>query len=136
MGFVSQGCFELTGYYPADLTGQTGIPYNQLIHPADRESTWQVVQAALAVRRPFRHVYRLITATGEEKWVWEQGRGVFGPDDKLLFLEGFITDVTKSKQAEAQLYQRNRELAMLNKIIAVSAAGRRRQPSWKLPAWN
>jgi PAS domain S-box-containing protein len=45
-------------------------------------------------------VYRIQTATGEQKWVWEQGVGVFSDEGDLLTLEGFITDITQRKRAE------------------------------------
>ncbi len=45
-------------------------------------------------------VYRIVTASGEEKWVWQQGVGVFSPDGELQSLEGFISDITERKRAE------------------------------------
>jgi PAS domain-containing protein len=47
--------------------------------------------------------YRLITASGEERWVWEQGRGVPGSCDGVMVLEGYITDITDRVRAEAAL---------------------------------
>ncbi|NEQ45920.1 MAG: PAS domain S-box protein [Leptolyngbya sp. SIOISBB] len=31
--FVSDGCYDLTGYAPSDLLGETAVPFEQLIHP-------------------------------------------------------------------------------------------------------
>lgn len=123
MTFVSEGCIKLTGYRPSELIDNSKISYGQLIHPDDRESIWDQVQAALQNQAAFQYVYRLVTATGQQKWVWEQGRGIFSSEGQLLFLEGFITDITEQKQAEEEIHYRNRELDMLNKIIASSAAG-------------
>lgn len=50
-------------------------------------------------------VYRIRPARGPEKWVWEQGRGVFSPSGDLQWLEGFITDVTEAKQAEENAHR-------------------------------
>ena len=38
------------------------------------------------------------TAGGEEKWVWEQGIGIFSEDGELEALEGFITDISENKK--------------------------------------
>ena len=103
MEFVSRGCSELTGYQPADLVNNSRIAYAELIHPDDQEPVWNDVQAAVAQKEPFRLVYRIVTATGGQKWVWEQGRGVFADDGGLLALEGFITDITERKRLEEQL---------------------------------
>ncbi|GAB4299612.1 MAG: hypothetical protein Kow0090_15050 [Myxococcota bacterium] len=111
MEFVSQGCFKLTGYKPSDLVGNRILSYNDLIHPDDREPVWNEVQKALAKNRPFRLIYRIITKSGDEKWVWEQGVGVFAKKGKqLLALEGFITDITERKTIEDMLKQKNKEL--------------------------
>ncbi|HJR09169.1 MAG TPA: PAS domain S-box protein [Pyrinomonadaceae bacterium] len=104
MLFVSEGCLELTGYAPADLVGNRKVSYASLIHPDDRPKLWDEVQAALAERRRFRFVYRLLTdAPKGEKWVWEQGHGIFSPDGELLAIEGFATDITDRVQSEEAL---------------------------------
>jgi PAS domain S-box-containing protein len=101
--FVSEGCLPLTGYAPSDLIENRTISYGTLIHPDDQQSVWNNVQAALQERKPFQLVYRIITASGEEKWVWEQGQGIFSPGGVLLALEGFVTDITERRQAEEEL---------------------------------
>ncbi|MEI9962320.1 MAG: PAS domain-containing protein [Limisphaerales bacterium] len=58
------------------------------------------MQAALQERRQFELTYRIRTADGAEKWVWERGRGIFSDKGDLFALEGFITDVTAKRQAE------------------------------------
>ena len=105
MYFVSEGALELTGYAPERLMGPDALPYGDLIHPADRERVWAEVQDAVADGRPFELNYRIVTANGDEKWVWEQGRGVTGPDGGLLAVEGFATDTTRQKALEEQLRQ-------------------------------
>jgi PAS domain S-box-containing protein len=100
MEFISEGCLELTGYNPLDLIGNRQLSYNELIHPDDQNIVWNRAQESLAAKQPFRVVYRIQTATGEQKWVWEQGVGVFSEDGDLMALEGFITDITQRKRAE------------------------------------
>lgn len=111
MEFVSEGCRALTGYAPWVLMGADRIPYADVIHPEDRGTVWDTVQEALKDRRPFRIKYRILTAEGSEKWVWEQGRGVFGAGGEVIALEGFIADITEQTQAEEAL---NRNKALLD----------------------
>lgn len=103
MEFVSEGCVELTGYKPSDLRQDKVVAYAQLIHPQDRERVWNEIQAALRESKPFQLEYRIVTASGAEKWVWERGRGVWSDQGELLALEGFITDVTERQPAEEGL---------------------------------
>jgi urea ABC transporter urea binding protein len=103
MLFVSEGCQELTGYSVGDFAIQRTVAYGQLIRPEDREIVQIAVQIALDSRTTFQMTYGLIAATGEFKWVWEQGRGIFDSDGRLLYIEGFITDITARVQAQEAL---------------------------------
>ena len=109
MEFLSNGCYELTGYRPAELIGPKSKPYAELIHPDDRELVYNEVQKALKKNAPFEVEYRIKTAGGTEKFVWEKGVGVYKKGE-LLFLEGFIHDITTDKKAEDAL--RNQELLL------------------------
>jgi PAS domain S-box-containing protein len=103
MEFASEGAQELTGYAPEALIGNRDASYADLIHPDDRQQIWDEVQRAVAAGRSFRLQYRIQSATGEEKWVWEQGRLVTPTDGQPAVLEGFITDITERKRAHEAL---------------------------------
>ena len=105
MEFVSEGCREITGYDPSDLVVNGKVTMGQLIHPDDAETVWNAVQAALKERQPFEITYRISTSEGDEKWLWERGRGVFSEQGELQVIEGFITDLTERKLLEDQLLQ-------------------------------
>jgi two-component system cell cycle sensor histidine kinase/response regulator CckA len=105
MEFVSDGCMALTGYHPADLVANRTVAYADLIEPADREQGRRLVREAIAGRRSFELTYRIRTAGGVSKWVWERGIGVFSPAGELLALEGFIADISERTKAEEALRQ-------------------------------
>jgi len=117
MTFVSDGCVSLTGYSPQDLIGSHIRSYNDLIHSDDQEMVWEQVQEAVFQHRPYQLQYRIQTATGNEKWVWEQGTGVYSDEGELQALEGFINDITERKTAEV-LVQASEEKyrALVNNI--------------------
>ncbi|MBI5557432.1 MAG: PAS domain S-box protein [Deltaproteobacteria bacterium] len=115
MIFASNGSLGLTGYQPVDLMDNRAIAYHELIHPDDRQGVWEKVQQALVQKQGFQLIYRITTATGQEKWVWEQGLGIFGEEPRLPVLEGFITDITAEKQAEERLHLRRAHLEELVK---------------------
>lgn len=105
MEFVSEAAKTLTGYSPDELVGNAHVAYNDLILEADRDLVWNEVQSALSEKQPFQITYRIRTASGQVKWVWEQGRGVWDEQGQLLALEGYIADITEHKQLEEKLRQ-------------------------------
>ncbi len=136
MKFVTAGAYRLTGYPVEDLLSGR-VPYGRIIHPDDRDAVWDGVQAALAEHRRYELTYRLRCADGREKWVWEQGRGVFDERGELLTLEGLILDITAQKnneeerrryraELEALVAQRTQELERVNAQLQAELAGRAR----------
>ena len=106
MEFVSEGCTELTGYAPTQLIENHAL-YTRLIHPEDRERVWAEVEDAVLEKRNYEIFYRIKTADGADRWVWEQGSGVYGDDGGLIAIEGFTSDVTAYKKVEQDLKRRN-----------------------------
>jgi PAS domain S-box-containing protein len=100
MEFVSGGCVDLTGYQPGELTSDKAVSYGQLVHPDDWKQGWDQVQRAIKEDRPFQLTYRIRTASGEEKSVWEQGVAVRSPSGEIVALEGFIIDTSERRRAE------------------------------------
>jgi PAS domain S-box-containing protein len=113
MEFVSSGAASLTGYQPGDLVDNRTLAFADLIHPEDRTMVWQTVQDSVEEKRPFTVTYRLRTGDEQEKWVWEQGRGIFDTDGQLLRLEGFITDITDQERANLALAQSEQRFRIL-----------------------
>jgi len=103
MEFISEGCLSLTGYTSEQLVNNNNISYADLIHPEDKDMVWEKVQEAINEKKSFKIIYRLITSNNKIKWVWEQGNGIFSPDNELLYVEGLINDITEQKLIEEAL---------------------------------
>jgi PAS domain S-box-containing protein len=113
MEFVSEGAYDLTGYYPDHLIANHKVAYAQVIHAGDREAVWNEMQTALQAGRPYQVNYRIQTLQGEVKSVWEQGRGAYSAGGRFV-LEGFVIDVSERVRAQEKLRQseeRFRQLA-------------------------
>lgn len=103
MFYVSDVCERITGYKAEDFINNNKIAFNDIIHPDFQEELRDDWDDVLRKNKSFEHEYKIITASGDERWVWEQGVGVYDQDGKLMFLEGFIRDITERKTAQEAL---------------------------------
>ncbi len=120
--FASEGALALTGYPPAQLMSRQ-VTFAELIHADDRAHVRQTVEEALALRNRYELQYRLCTASGSERWVWEQGRGVYDDAGTLVALEGFLTDITDRRGVEQALAARVRQQAVVSELGQQALSG-------------
>lgn len=105
MTYISKGSAVLTGYDSKAFTENATVFFNDLIHPEDIKALKNKYQQHLEARTPYSHEYRIITKSREIKWVWDQARGVYSESGELLYIEGFITDISVRKNEEKQQRQ-------------------------------
>lgn len=125
MDYVSSKSTAVTGYRAEEIINDKVVSYYNIIHADDRKKIFEQVQKAIEERKPYQLVYRIKTAQGYERWVWEQGIGVFNEtNDELIALEGFIIDITEQKTVEDQLnVQSNALEAAANGIVILDNEG-------------
>lgn len=103
MEYVSEGCFDLTGYQPESLIYNKKISYNDLIAKEQQEPMRQEWDRILERHLHFRGEYQITTRDGEIKWVAEYGHGVYREYGSVEALEGIIFDITDRKISEEQV---------------------------------
>lgn len=95
MHYLSAACKDITGYASEEFYGDPGdITFGELIHVDDRTDTWDQIQQAIKRSQSFRVIYRIVDKSGKEKWLWEQGNGVYDNSNELEALEGCIFDIS------------------------------------------
>ncbi|MFT5661821.1 MAG: PAS domain S-box-containing protein, partial [Sulfurimonas sp.] len=112
MLFLSDNCKKLTGYEVDDVIDNKLISYNQIIHIDDREHVWNTVQNALIKHENYELEYRIIMADGTQKWVWEQGVGIF-KNNEFVYIEGIILDTNERKKNEFALIESEERLHLI-----------------------
>ena len=111
ISMVSQGALAFTGFDAKTLVGgKFEDHFEKHIHPDDVEEVREGLETALDAGQPFESVFRLRMASGQFKWVQNRGVGVYDEKGTLLRLEGLVTDIDTSKQAELELDKENRRL--------------------------
>ncbi|HEX7357298.1 MAG TPA: PAS domain S-box protein, partial [Ignavibacteriaceae bacterium] len=100
--FISSGCKKLTGYSANDFINKK-ILFNDLIPTQYQKQILSKRQKAVKQKIYFELEYPIITKSGNLNWIWERGKGVYSDKGKLLFIEGFIEDISNYKNTESLL---------------------------------
>ena len=108
--YASRGSKEMVGYTQDDLRGHPMRIFRKRIHEDDQEKISKKIKEAVAKKKRYELFYRHLTTSGEYKWVWEQGAGVFDDAGKLVALEGYVNDFTTQKITELELRRENERL--------------------------
>jgi PAS domain S-box-containing protein len=89
--------------------------WEKLVHPDDMPGVMEVLNAHLAGKTPFYETeYRLLTKSGEWKWILGRGRLVeWDKDGKPLRAAGTHLDITERKKVE-----RMQRLVQLGRLVA------------------
>ncbi len=115
MLIVSDGTKDLTGYSPGKFRGDNALSYLDIIFPEDRGIVKKAVSDAVATADDFKVTYRIITSSGDVKWVFEQGTAI-KEHGSVRYVEGFVFNITDRVIAENEIRQRNAELEKFNRF--------------------
>ncbi|WP_370136519.1 MHYT domain-containing protein [Alteromonas sp.] len=100
MVFISDAVIEVTGYPPEDfILPNPKRSFTDLYHPDDVERLSSISPDVDA----FSYEYRIVAKSGEVKWVIEHGVQVKDDDGLVLYVDGFISDITHRKVMENEL---------------------------------
>ena len=114
-----RGC-EILGYGTAGLP-DTIWKWNQLVHPDDLPVTNKRLEEHIAGHSPFFEIeQRLVTSTGEWKWMLTRGKVVTrDANGKPIRMTGTHTDITERKLVERRLFLSTEILGILNEPISL-----------------
>ena len=105
MQYVSNGCYNLTGYPPESLLYNRDLSYNDIISPEYREAIRNEWKHVLSERKPLKYEYEIITASGEKKWVLEMGQGIYNDNGEVEALEGIVLDIRSESGWKCKIQQ-------------------------------
>ncbi len=100
MEFMSEGCKTTTGYLPEELLNNKLVSYGKIILEEDREKVTQAVKDSVDSQQHFEVEYRIMTKSGDTKWVWERGVCIRSKSKGPVAVEGYITDINQRKLSE------------------------------------
>jgi PAS domain S-box-containing protein len=122
MLFISDEVEKLTGYPAKNFIRNKSTTFAQITLPADSEQNRIIVERELANHARFSVEYRIMHANGSTRWVQELGRGIFDQHNQLLYIDGFIWDITAQKQAMLGLRASEQKLSSLYQLAPLAIA--------------
>ena len=108
----SDETYRLFGLIPQAF-GMTYEGFLNCVQPDDRELVKTAMKEALSRRKPCNIDYRFIRPDGTERFVHCQGQVTFDDSGRAIRMIGTVQDITKRKQAEATLRERDQHLQTL-----------------------
>jgi purine-binding chemotaxis protein CheW len=123
--FFSDLILELTGYSKEEF-GEGKVTWTGIIHPDDLRGAKDAVKAGLKGDRTYEREYRIITKSGEPKWILELSQIICDEEGKIKSISGILLDTTYQKSLELEDARcRKLEGKYLNFMLAAEEFGLR-----------
>jgi len=110
MLYMSTAIDSVSGYPASDFINNAVRTYASVIHSEDSEYVEQSVNKAMELNAVWEIEYRILHKDGSIHWAFEKGRGVFGEEGTLKYIDGFILDITDRKTNEEEREKLLKEL--------------------------
>jgi len=105
--FMSDAIKDLTGYTKEEFTEKSVI-WTGIMHPDDRKAAKDAFIAGLKGNKTYEREYRIISKSGEIKWIMELSQIICHPDGSIKFVMGILLDTTYQRMAEEEEARRQR----------------------------
>lgn len=119
MVYFSSEMDTISGYSAKELLYNQEVSYGKIIHENDQERVKQTVEMSLARDGTWGVECRIRRKDGSIRWVYDRGRAVYSPDGEMIYLDGFISDITDRKNAEEALEETRRILEQTSRMAQV-----------------
>lgn len=102
MLFISDAVELLSGYPASDfMLPSPQRSWSDLVHPADKATTMQLD----LYQSSFTLEYRIRHKDGSWRWILEHGEAIKSDRGDIIWLDGFLMDISARKQMEQELVQ-------------------------------
>ncbi len=98
----SDQTFRLFGLAPGQVAPDYTL-FVERVHPEHRSLVRQAIDDALSGRRPYDLEYRIVSMSGETRWVHARSEVARDANGRAVRMIGTVLDITERKKAEAAL---------------------------------
>jgi PAS domain S-box-containing protein len=121
MLYMSKQTKEITGYKPSDFIDNKQLSFIDVIHYQDRERISDVIIQSIETNKPWSIEYRIKTQKGGISWVNEKGRAIYDVNGNVLYLDGFILDITERYNTQLKISRQQGLLESMSKQGQIGA---------------
>ena len=100
--YVSPSCERITGYRSEDFVNDPGL-LEKIVHPDDHSDIVDHFQGEQGLEKLPSIDLRIITRSGEERWISHVCQAVYGADGTYLGRRGSNRDISKQKKMQEEL---------------------------------
>ena len=100
--YVSPQVKTILGYMPGEWVADPGF-WEKVLHPEDHDRVMAEVYRVHQNGQPFDIEYRILARDGHVVWFRDQAELIRDAEGNLLFWQGLMIDITKSKAAQQAL---------------------------------
>jgi diguanylate cyclase (GGDEF)-like protein/PAS domain S-box-containing protein len=113
--FTSRQIEPILGYSVEEWATDAEL-FTRLLHPEDRERVLAAHVRTHETHEPLSLEYRLIARDGRVVWLRDEGVIVVDDHGRPLYLQGYLLDITREREAEIQL----RQLALYDPLTGLA----------------
>jgi diguanylate cyclase (GGDEF)-like protein/PAS domain S-box-containing protein len=99
--YISPSVATVFGRTPQQIH-EEHVLWGDLIHPDDRPRVLTETEKTTQ-DKPFESEYRIVTATGETRWIHSRGRHVRDDSGKVIRLDGISRDITEWREQQQKI---------------------------------
>ncbi len=116
--YISPSCERITGYRADDFLKNPGL-FEEIVHPEDRPRVIKHLRQDLGSNTPHSLIFRIITQSGQNRWIAHVCQPVFSSEGKNLGRRVSNRDITLYKKAEAEKAELEAQLRQAQKLEAI-----------------
>lgn len=118
MLLMTPSAVDLYGIGFDDFMGDSTY-WEKAIHPEDKAIVG-IIYGELQTKGTYYQEYRIVSTTGEVKWVSNNGKIIFDESGIPIRIDGLITDISKRKQVEEALAEEHKLLRTIIDNIPIN----------------
>ncbi|MBV5278817.1 MAG: PAS domain S-box protein, partial [Campylobacteraceae bacterium] len=103
MLYMSHEIDRLSGYPSSDFLHNAVRSYESVIYADDVARVRHDIEEVIEKKSEWSIEYRIVARDGGIRWAHEKAKAIFDEEGKVLYIDGFILDITEEKHSKEAL---------------------------------